>query len=298
MNSNSSNTNARLTTPNTRNSIAEASPSLAKNQSSILKSPSQQKSLMSSTLKDLKQTYQQMESQIVESTKKQRQDQLDKHKNVLGQIDALKQFLKSEEANRKQTELHFNDLIDNRITHITEQFNIQYLNQMYEMRDQINRFENRQRNMEGKGREIQAVIEDQLEIQRQQLVQKVQSQQQEFGKAYQQQISADLQELKYIGELEYNFDNMLKQINSNRSTEYTELQQMIENGINDKNVYENQEKTRKILFQEINSLKNRCKLEVDSRKQADEDIQNALDKYQELIQREVETKRQEIRQKN
>eukprot|EP00347_Sterkiella_histriomuscorum_P021135 403335123 len=253
---------------------------------------------MSSTLKDLKQTYQQMESQIVESTKKQRQDQLDKHKNVLGQIDALKQFLKSEEANRKQTELHFNDLIDNRITQITEQFNIQYLNQMYEMRDQINRFENRQKNMEVKGREIQAAIEDQLEIQREQLVQKVQSQQQEFGKAYQQQISADLQELKYIGELEYNFDNMLKQINSNRSTEYTELQQMIENGINDKNVYENQEKTRKILFQEINSLKNRCKLEVDSRKQADEDIQNALDKYQELIQREVETKRQEIRQKN
>lgn len=55
--------------------------------------------------------------------------------------------------------------------------------------------------------------------------------------------------------------------------------------------------TRKILYQEINRLKTRCKLEVDSRRRADEEIESALVKYQELISREVETKRQDIKQK-
>ena len=53
--------------------------------------------------------------------------------------------------------------------------------------------------------------------------------------------------------------------------------------------------TRKILYQELNRLKTRCKLEVDSRRRADEEI---LEKYQELISREVETKKQDIKQKH
>jgi hypothetical protein len=39
------------------------------------------------------------------------------------------------------------------------------------------------------------------------------------------------------------------------------------------------------------------KLEVESRRRADEEIQSALDKYQEVIGREVENKRQEIIEK-
>lgn len=45
-------------------------------------------------------------------------------------------------------------------------------------------------------------------------------------------------------------------------------------------------------------MKTRCKLEVDSRRRADEEIQSALEKYQELISREVETKKQDIKQKH
>ena len=53
--------------------------------------------------------------------------------------------------------------------------------------------------------------------------------------------------------------------------------------------------TRKLLFGELNRLKTRCKLEVDSRKRADQEITAALDKYQELISREVEAKKQDIK---
>ena len=100
-----------------------------------------------------------------------------------------------------------------------------------------------------------------------------------------------MRELKYIGELEYNFENMLHTISSKRTHQFTEqLLTQIDNVI-----YQKQELTKKILFQELNRLKERCKLEVDSRQRADEEIQSALEKYQELILREVETKRQEIK---
>ena len=62
-------------------------------------------------------------------------------------------------------------------------------------------------------------------------------------------------------------------------------------------IYQRQETTKKLLFQEINRLKTRVKLEVESRRRADEEIQSALDKYQEVIGREVENKRQEITDK-
>ncbi len=55
--------------------------------------------------------------------------------------------------------------------------------------------------------------------------------------------------------------------------------------------------TRKLLYQELNRLKQRCKIEIDSRRRADQEIQSALDKYQELIAREVETKKQDIKQR-
>ena len=62
---------------------------------------------------------------------------MDKHKPILEQIDSLKQFLKSEVANRKEAEIHFEKLIETRLHEIEEQFNIRYLNSLYQMRDRI-----------------------------------------------------------------------------------------------------------------------------------------------------------------
>jgi hypothetical protein len=52
-------------------------------------------------------------------------------------------------------------------------------------------------------------------------------------------------------------------------------------------VYQKEEATRKLLLNQVNFLKQRIKMEIDSRKMADEDIQNALDKYRELIQTKI-----------
>ena len=75
---------------------------------------------VSSALKDLKQNYQHMETAIVENTKRQRLDQIERHKEVLTTLESLKQFLKSEVASRKETELHFEKLIEQRTDQIAE----------------------------------------------------------------------------------------------------------------------------------------------------------------------------------
>ena len=89
-----------------------------------------------------------------------------------------------------------------------------------------------------------------------------------------------MRELKYIGELEYNFDNMVTGLRAERGKQFGQSLSQIDQVINqDKHLYERQEMTRKLLYQEINRLKTRCKLEVDSRRRADEEIEGALNKY-------------------
>ena len=56
--------------------------------------------------------------------------------------------------------------------------------------------------------------------------------------------------------------------------------QLIDKVVNETpEIYQRQETTKKLLYQEINRLKTRVKLEVESRRRADEEIQAALDKY-------------------
>jgi len=85
-------------------------------------------------------------------------------------------------------------------------------------------------------------------------------------------------------------------VRSQRDKDFGEYMGKIDRVINqDKDIYEKQQQTRTILYKELNRLKERVKLEVDSRKHADEEISVALDKYQELISKEVETKRHDIK---
>ena len=44
-----------------------------------------------------------------------------------------------------------------------------------------------------------------------------------FEQAYQKQLDDDVKELKYIGELEYNFENLSREIMSERHQEYKQL---------------------------------------------------------------------------
>ncbi len=65
-------------------------------------------------------------------------------------------------ATRKETELHFERVIEKRTEQIAEQFNITYLNQMYEMRDRLKKFAERKARLEVKSTEIKAYIDSEL----------------------------------------------------------------------------------------------------------------------------------------
>ena len=119
----------------------------------------------------------------------------------------------------------------------------------------------------------------------------------EFEEAYRQQIQDDLRELKNIGELEYNFDNLATQVHQERAAQFgKQLMPAIDGAINqNKQIYERQENIRKTLHNEINRLKERLKLEMESRRRADKELDSALKKYMALFEKEMEAKRQDIR---
>lgn len=63
-------------------------------------------------LNDVKKNYEQIEVQIAESAKKHKQEQGERFQNAMGQVESLKKYLKSEVANRKETEIHFDKAIE------------------------------------------------------------------------------------------------------------------------------------------------------------------------------------------
>lgn len=116
-----------------------------------------------------------METTIVENTKKQRLDQIEKHKDVLTHIESLKQFLKSEVANRKETELHFEWIIEKKTGQIADQFNVTYLNNLYEMRDRLKQFEERQNKIDAKAHDVQEFITKELDSHKEDLLKKIET---------------------------------------------------------------------------------------------------------------------------
>lgn len=68
----------------------------------------------------------------------------------------------------------------------------------------------------------------------------------------------DIRELKQIGELKHNYEQMTQQIGTNRSREFTQLKQLLVNTIRDTDIYEREESVRRILTKQINTLKD-CK---------------------------------------
>lgn len=62
------------------------------------------KEIVKSALKDLKDNYVMIEREIEETTKKQREQQHNRYHNVMERLESLKQSLKGEINNRKETE--------------------------------------------------------------------------------------------------------------------------------------------------------------------------------------------------
>lgn len=70
------------------------------------------KEIVKSALKDLKDNYVMIEREIEETTKKQRQEQHNRYHNVMERLESLKQSLKAEINNRKETEEQLMFIVD------------------------------------------------------------------------------------------------------------------------------------------------------------------------------------------
>jgi len=60
------------------------------------------------------------------------------------------------------------------------------------------------------------------------------------------------------------------------------------------NLYEREEATKQMLLQSINQVKNETKLEIEQRKNADDEILASLNQYQAIIEKEVTRQRAEV----
>ena len=70
------------------------------------------KEIVKSALKDLKDNYVMIEREIEETTKKQREFQHNRYRDVMERLESLKQSLKAEINNRKETEEQLMFLVD------------------------------------------------------------------------------------------------------------------------------------------------------------------------------------------
>lgn len=109
-----------------------------------------------------------------------------------------------------------------------------------------------------------------------------------------------MKSLKSIGELQYNFETMTGKIAKARQSEFESIQHQIRQTLQNENVYEKECATKKMLLAQVNQLKNQCKMEIDSRRIADDEIAASLGQYQAIIEKEVAKQRAEVvrQQKN
>ena len=101
------------------------------------------KQIVRNALNDLKDNYQQIEHDIEETTKKQREMQHSRYQEVIDRIESLKQTLKAEVNSRKETEEQFKNVVAQRSKDIQQQINLEYLNNMYKMKEKLAKFEQR-----------------------------------------------------------------------------------------------------------------------------------------------------------
>lgn len=81
------------------------------------------------------------------------------------------------------------------------------------------------------------------------MLERIDRQKDHFEKTFRDHVDADVKELKHIGELQYNFENMIIDINAERNDDLEWLNNLIDKTVNDEFViYQKEEATRKLLL--------------------------------------------------
>ena len=117
------------------------------------------------------------------------------------------------------------------------------------MKEKLANFESRKKQQESKLMVLDASIDKKLMYSKQQMLEDVDKKKQIFGKTFRSYVDYDVKELKNMGQLEYNFNNMSKDIKRDRDDDLNWLHELINKTINDKKVvHQREEATKKMLF--------------------------------------------------
>lgn len=256
------------------------------------------KEQVKSALKDLKDNYKHIENQIDQANKRTRKEQQTRYQKVMELIESLKQSLKTEISNRKETEDQFMQIVDNKSQQIESDHTLNYLNHIYAMKEQLTQFDMTKTQLQSKLVILSALVEKKLVTKKTEILDNIETQKNSFSKEFRANVDKDASDLKQMGELQYNFEKMMDDITARKELEVSTLNSLIEKTVNDENVYQKEEATRKLLLSQVNFLKERIKMEICSRQIADEDIQKALDQYKGLIQETILHKRNDIKNRD
>ena len=91
------------------------------------------------------------------------------------------------------------------------------------MREVVRQFEKRRSELDTKRGNLHKQVETRLRQEKETILIKVANERSTFEQAYQKQLDDDVKELKYIGELEYNFENLSREIMNDRNVEFKTL---------------------------------------------------------------------------
>ena len=169
---------------------------------------------------------------------------------------------------------------------MSNELTLQYLNQMYEIRERLAQFQNRKKRIQNKLQKLQSMVDTQLSRQQRELHEVVDAERREFEGVFKEHVDVNVKRVKRIAELQYNFEHMMRDIENERDADVGWLKGMTKTTIDDETtVHQKKEATRKILYSQLNFLKDRLKAEIEGRRVSDDDIWRALEQYKDMIQR-------------
>lgn len=117
------------------------------------------------------------------------------------------------------------------------------------MKETLSTFEQRKVKLESKLVALNAQVDKKITFNKAKMADSVETQRKNFEALARKNVDDDVRDMKQIGEYEYNFDQMVKQIKKDRSSDFETLTKLIEVTVNDEFlVCQKEEATRKLLL--------------------------------------------------
>ena len=103
---------------------------------------------------------------------------------------------------------------------------------MYKMKERLSNFEQRKLALQSKLSALSAAIDTKLTYNKSQMLDKIENEKCKFEDTFRSHVDSDVKELKHIGQLEYNFENMVIDINASRVDDMQWMNNLIDQTVN------------------------------------------------------------------